>query len=87
MPLALCYVAYYLCVTSDRQCGAVGVAMATEPGSFLQSLAEEMSGQTPQGAMTGGALVWQLIIACLCVHTVIDYPRPSKAGELWGSTD
>lgn len=85
--LALSYVAFYLCVLSDGQCSAVGATFISEPVSFVQALSHEMSGQTPQGAMSAWALAWQVLIACLCVHIVIDYPRPVKEGDLWGGSD
>ena len=85
--LAILLVAYYLSCTSDKDCAAVSASFFAGPSRFLRMLTQEMEAQTPQGAMSASMLVYQVVVASLCVHTVIDYPRPTTASELWGQND
>ena len=90
LPSLLCmmHVGYYCGVTSGGSCAAAAARISADGlTSFAEALQAEMVAQTPQGAMSAGSLVLQVLVACACIHIVIDRPRPVKEGELWGPTD
>ena len=85
--LALLHVVYYVMVVSEGSCGATAASFAAEPAQLFDGLSREMTAQTPQGAMPAYSLVLQVVVACFSVHTIMDRPRPTADGELWGRTD
>ena len=86
--LCMMHVGYYSAVTSAGSCASIASSISSDgPASFLGALRAEMVAQTPQGAMSAGSLMMQVLVACACIHIVIDRPRPVKEGELWGPTD
>ena len=64
-----------------------GASFAAEPTQFFEELSREMTAQTPQGAMPSYSLILQVVVACFSIHTIMDRPRPTADGELWGRGD
>ena len=58
----------------------------TSTEAVLAQLDEEMRAQTPQGMMSAGNLVSQVIVLSIAVFIVIDYPQGTD-GRLCGPTD
>jgi hypothetical protein len=85
--LALHHIAYYVGFVSDGSCGSAGASFAAEPTQFFEELSREMTAQTPQGAMPSYSLILQVVVACFSIHTIMDRPRPTADGELWGRGD
>jgi len=82
------HVCYYYLVPSAGSCATAASTARTEgANAFLEQLRVEIVAQTPQGAMSATSMMLQLLVACVCIHIVIDRPKPVKDGELWGPTD